>query len=83
MIKQKVALEDVKHRSLEDILQEVWRERMPMTIYLSGKEAVSIQPEFEASKTIDFVQPYAELMKRLSHVQVGRSFSREEMNERR
>ncbi|MFO7540309.1 MAG: hypothetical protein R6X32_19890 [Chloroflexota bacterium] len=76
MIKQKTTLEDVKHRSLEEVIQEVWRERRPMTIYLSGEEAVVIQPEFEAGGYTIFSQSYADLMARLAHVQVDRSFSR-------
>ena len=82
MMKQEIALEDVKHRSLEDVLQEVWRERTPITVYLSGKEAVSIQPHYQVPE-IPFSPAYAELMAKLEHVQAHRSFSREEMNERR
>ena len=42
----------------------------------------TVQPK-QASDQNQFSQPYAELMARLGHVQVTRSFSREEMNQRR
>jgi hypothetical protein len=44
MTAQTVALDTVKHRTIEDILQEVWRQQTPLTIFLADDQTITLQP---------------------------------------
>lgn len=44
MTAQTITLDTVKHHTIEDILQEVWRQQTPLTIFLAEDQTITLQP---------------------------------------